>query len=142
MPQAKSNASKASAPTPPATEAGDPSASESLQLAEVVDSKKREAQDINDARTKLARIAGGQLKATEEQKADAKTGLDTLANLQGKDEKLEFALKVKASKSSKDYSWTRTYKEQLRYQKRTAEGVLENYYTRIDNSSKQKIQRV
>ena len=89
-----------------------------------------EEKRVHNSQTTLARLAGGKVaKATEQQVQDAKQGLEVYKTL-SKDDRLEFAKKVEQSKTNKDFSWTRTFVETLRAQKRVSEGVVENYYTR------------
>ena len=85
---------------------------------------------VHNAQTYMKRMAAGRTsKATEENMADAKVAVELYSGLTNQD-RLEFAKKVEASKSSKNYQWVRTFKETLRAQKKTTEGVVENYYTR------------
>lgn len=89
-----------------------------------------EEQQTHNAHTLMKRIAEGKVvKASAENIADAKIALDVYKGLT-KEDRLEFAKKVEASKGSKQYNWVRTFAETLRAQKRTTEGVIENYYTR------------
>ena len=89
-----------------------------------------EEKQTHNAHTLMKRMAEGKVaKASAENVADAKIALDVYKGLT-KDDRLEFAKKVEASKGTKQYNWVRTFTESLRAQKRIAEGVIENYYTR------------
>ena len=86
---------------------------------------------VHSAQVQLTKVAQGKIsKYGSDGQEQAKEGLKIWATLT-KEDKLDFAKKVEESKASKSFSWVRTYVETMRSQKRVAQGVVENYMTRI-----------
>ena len=116
--------------------AAKPASEAAAAPAEEPPSKKARYQEedekkVHSAQVQLTKVAQGKIsKYGSDGQEQAKEGLKIWATLT-KEDKLDFAKKVEESKASKSFSWVRTYVETMRSQKRVAQGVVENYMTRI-----------
>ena len=89
-----------------------------------------EQRRINNAHSKVKRIAEGKIQGSEEAVAHCKMAMGFYKDLAGRDDKLEFAKKVEGSAKNKNYGWIRTFRESLKSQKTSSESFVENYHTR------------
>ena len=91
---------------------------------------KTDGQICNDAHTFFSRMAAGKVaKATDEQKADAKAGLEVYKSL-NKDERVLFAKKLQDSKTSKSFGWVKDFKQSISKDRVDKNKVVAKYMTR------------
>ena len=91
---------------------------------------KSDGQVANDAQTYFRRLAQGQVaKATDEQRAEAKTALE-VSGILNREEKVQFAKKLQDTKATKNFGWVKDFKQSISRDQIDKNKVVSKYSTR------------